>query len=327
MFPSNKTAESISQSNKVFYSSLWDRVFCDAFPRSQASFYNAHELYDYAAYRWNHDSNKTRSLMTSGDLEKLRHLAWQEQALKHADTSVLGSPPNLTSAIAGRTLCSRVADLFAENIESGGKQSKLNLAFTSHEPFLGFFSLTGLAVGGPDGPFSQLPNAGASLTFELFSVDPDETAGAYNGNNTDPCNWPNTRRQKTCHGFENKNNKTIPFSQRPLKPSKTPPYPPTASLYVRVLYQNPSASESPPIPYGLFNSPSTSMPFGHFDQVMRGLGVPNATTWCKVCESEATVPFCVGAVPRPRRRMNHVLAGMLGAAGTLAVLGGLAVFL
>ena len=74
MFSSNKMAESIHQSNQGFYNRLWDSMFFEAFPRSQANFYNAHGLYDYAAYRWNHD-NKTRSTMTSGDLERLRHLA------------------------------------------------------------------------------------------------------------------------------------------------------------------------------------------------------------------------------------------------------------
>lgn len=35
----------------MFYDGLWDRVFCDAFPRSEANFFNAHDLYDYALYR------------------------------------------------------------------------------------------------------------------------------------------------------------------------------------------------------------------------------------------------------------------------------------
>ncbi|KAG7294235.1 hypothetical protein NEMBOFW57_004305 [Staphylotrichum longicolle] len=161
--------------NRVFYSSLWDKVFCEAFPRSEANFYNAHELYNYAAFLWGHD-NKTRSVMTPDNLEMLRQLAWQEQTLKHGNIPALGDPQeDPLSFIAGRTLCSRVAALFAENIESGGKRNKLNLAFTSHEPFLGFFALANLANGASSNIFSQLPDPGATLTFELFSIETEAT--------------------------------------------------------------------------------------------------------------------------------------------------------
>ncbi len=337
MFSSNKMADSIHQSNQGFYNRLWDSLFCEAFPRSQANFYNAHELYDYAAYRWTHD-NKTRAVMTSGDLERLRHLAWQEQALKLADTFGSDSAqPDLTASIAGRTLCSRVADLFAGNIDSRGERNKLNLAFTSHEPFLGFFALANLAAGGSGDLFSQLPGAGATLTFELFSMEPDENLdSSANSNDTNPTNQPSPQNNRTPTLYNSVsrrrlgNNKTTsPLHQSPQKltSSTKTPYPPTNTLYVRFLYQGPpSFSSSPsnsPAPYALFGSTSTSMPFGHFNATMRALGIADAAEWCGVCESEAA--FCVGAVPRQgRRQMHHVLAGVLGAAGTLAALGVLA---
>ncbi|KAK3905617.1 histidine phosphatase superfamily [Staphylotrichum tortipilum] len=282
--------------------SIW--VFCEAFPRSQANFYNAHELYDYAAYRWTHD-NKVRSSITAGDLETLRHLAWQEQSLKHANVSeAVLARDDPTSAVAGRTLCSRVASLFAENIESRGERNKLNLAFTSHEPFLAFFALTNLAAGhgSSSDVFSQLPEPGATLTFELFSVDPD-----VDPSDDDPFT-----------------NNTDPY------PSDIPPYPTPEHLYVRFLYHNstptltttsPTNALPPLVPWPLFNSGRFSMSFRHFNATMWDLGMANVSAWCSACESGA--PFCSGPGGRGgpddarRRRVNQILAGMIGSAATL----------
>ncbi|SPQ27421.1 06e19ba6-2275-446d-aaaa-21f6a3a84ba7 [Thermothielavioides terrestris] len=178
LFSNNSVAESIHQNTEEFYGSLWDAIFYEALPLSQANFYNAYDLYDYAAYRWNND-NRTALALNEGDLDELGQLAWQEQSLRHANVTGAGGAQDddLTQAIAGRTLASRVTALFAENIESRGAQNKLNLAFTSHEPFLAFFALTGLSTGASSHQFSQLPSAGATLTFELFSVDDGNDTG------------------------------------------------------------------------------------------------------------------------------------------------------
>jgi hypothetical protein len=73
-FPNNPVAGSIHQSTKGFYSGLWDSLFCETFLLSQTNFYNAYELYHYAAYRWNYD-DKMRSAVTADDLDRLRELA------------------------------------------------------------------------------------------------------------------------------------------------------------------------------------------------------------------------------------------------------------
>ncbi|KAK4100956.1 phosphoglycerate mutase-like protein [Parathielavia hyrcaniae] len=166
-FPNNPEADSIYQQTKAFYSGLWDKIFCDAFLPSQCNFYHAHELYEYALYRWNHDE-RSHALITHGELEQLQELAWHEQVLKHAvPTTGPEGEDDKSSCIAARTLATRVFGQFSENVESCGKHNKLNLAFTSHEPFLAFF-----ALANPDGAeFSRLPEPGAALIFELFSVD------------------------------------------------------------------------------------------------------------------------------------------------------------
>ncbi|KAK4144063.1 histidine phosphatase superfamily [Dichotomopilus funicola] len=342
MFSNNSVADSIYENTKEFYSKLFDGVFNEAFPRSQANFFNAHELSDYAQYRRNHESGFTSSVR-SEDLDLLRHLAAQEQFLKYGHLGK--TPSDLTSAIAGRTLASRTVALFAENIESRGTRNKLNLAFASHEPFLGFFALAQLTTGSSANLFSRLPEAGATLTFELFSVDSEDIDDA------SPCDSPDCLREATCDGTGSCDNApgivTAGVSRitrrgrgRKNRRDNSNPafvYPPIERLYVRFLYQNPnytSPTWSPssinddytayPLPLltnGGVDSTAVSVPFRHFSDTMSAVGVANASAWCNVCESTESVLFCKGAVDEPvaAKQTNRLMAAMLGSAGTLFV--------
>lgn len=342
LFSNNSIADSIYEDTKDFYSKLWDGVFSEAFPRSQANFFNAHELFDYAEYRRNHEPGFTSSV-GSDDLDLLRNLAAQEQFLKYGDLGE--NPSDLTSAIAGRTLASRTVALFAENIESRGTRNKLNLAFASHEPFFGFFALAQLATGPSANLFSRLPEAGATLTFELFSVDSEDIDDAA------PCDSPDCLSEATCDGAGSCGNtpgavtnevSSITRRHRGRKHRRDTSksafvYPPIEQLYVRFLYQNPnytSPTWSPssinddymayPLPLlsnGGVDSTAVSVPFRHFSDVMSAVGVANASTWCNVCESTESVLFCKGAVDGPVavKQTNRVMAAMLGSAGTLFV--------
>jgi hypothetical protein len=257
-----------------------------------ASFYNAYDLYDYAAYHWTH-GNRTRSAMTSEDLERLHQLAWEDQKLRYATIAGPGGiQDDLTHAIAGRTLASRVTALFTENIQSRGARNKLNLAFTSHEPFLGFFALTDLSGGTYDrGLFAQLPRPATTLTFELFSVDQDSE-------------------------LANDKNKSTELPS-PSRSNNRIPYPPIDKLHVRFLYHNTTAANNERgvlVPYPLFGSGRSSMSFKHFNATMWQIGVANATTWCRVCESEAL--FCA-AIDPPPPGIPALAAALLGALLTL----------
>ncbi|KAK3304468.1 histidine phosphatase superfamily [Chaetomium strumarium] len=292
LYNNNGNVDSIHQSSKVFYGRLWDKVFSEAFPRSEASFYNAYDLYDYAAHHWTH-GNRTRSAMTSEDLERLHQLAWEEQTLRYATISGPGGiQDGLTDAIAGRTLASRVTALFIENMQSRGARNKLNLAFTSHEPFLGFFALTNLSGGASErGPFAQLPRPAATLTFELFSVDQDRE-------------------------LANDSNKSTDLSTS-SRSSNGIPYPSIDKLHVRFLYHNTTAADNERgilMPYPLFGSGRSSMSFKHFNATMWQIGVANTTTWCRVCESEA---FFCAAVNPPPPGVPALAAALLGALLTL----------
>ncbi|AEO61819.1 hypothetical protein MYCTH_2141041 [Thermothelomyces thermophilus ATCC 42464] len=296
--------------------SIW--VFSEAFPLSQTNFYNAHELYDCAAYRWNHESSSA-SAMTSDDLEALRQLAWQEQSLKYGHSDNVQRDSSF--AIAGRTLASRVAAIFAENIESRGERNKLSLAFTTHEPFLGFFALANLTVGPSNHLFSQLPNPGATLTFELFSVD--EPVGSHNADSSKAdASYPVDHYNKTSGSHRVR--ARLPTSRN--SSTISPSFPDTDHLYVRCLYQNPdrynysikngnSTRELTPCP--LFDNTHTAIPFKHFNAIVSAIGIADAASWCNACGSGDTVFFCKGAEPRTERQQHHLLAALAGSAGTL----------
>ncbi|KAK4133047.1 phosphoglycerate mutase-like protein [Trichocladium antarcticum] len=203
-FERDYAVSSFDRDHKAFYQSLWDRVFCEAFPRARTNFYNAYDLYDYAAFRWNHD-NETRSLMTAGELARLRLLASTEQRLRHANLSHSeGTDGDQTHAIAGRTLAGRVVHLFSQNIDSRGERNKLSLVFTSHEPFLAFFALADLSAS--SGLFTQLPHHGATMTFELFSTARHSNETAY----------PATDALRARFLYRNSTNPRTPFETHPI---------------------------------------------------------------------------------------------------------------
>lgn len=321
-------------------------MFFAAFPRSETNFYNAHELYDYAAYYWNH-GNGTGVAITSDDLEALRQLGWQEQSLKYGLAESAQEDPSF--AIAGRTLASSVASIFVENIESRGERNKLNLAFTTHEPFLSFFALANLTVGPSSHLFSQLPNPGATLTFELFSVN--EPVGPQDANlskadvldKIEHCSntsgYDNTRiRRGTCEtgpmptrdaSNTNTSNRLQPSSSQVStycnSSTISPSFPDTNHLYVRCLYQNPNRhhygienSNSTPelTPCPLFDNKHNAIPFKYFNSIVSTIGIPDAASWCSACGSSDAVFFCKGTEPRTEQH-HHLLAALVGSAATL----------
>ncbi|KAK3946249.1 histidine phosphatase superfamily [Diplogelasinospora grovesii] len=164
------------QDTLPFYHALWDRIFQKQFRMTMANFYNAYLLYDYASFQYNHD-NETRALITADNLTTLAQLASSEQRYRNANLSasdVTGG--NMIRTIAGRTMAAKVVALFRDNINSAGASGKMNLVFSSFEPFVAFFALASL-INGPSGAnFVSLPNPGAAMVFELFSIGGNESA-------------------------------------------------------------------------------------------------------------------------------------------------------
>jgi len=154
-----------------FYRALWKKkVFSDAFPLEAANFYNAHDLFSYASYRYNHD-NATHSEMTAADLAMLADLASVQQRYLNGNLGASAlTEADVTRTIAGRTLAAKVVAQFELNMASSGSSGKLNLMFGSFEPFVAFFAISRLVDGASRDSFLPLPGPGAAMVFELFSM-------------------------------------------------------------------------------------------------------------------------------------------------------------
>lgn len=157
----------------AFYKAEWERIFHGdniQYPVGLADFHHAYAFYDHVQYLYTHD-NATKSQLNSSFVDYFGSLAASEQREKHGNLTVSGRDEgDKIRAVAGRTMAGKVMRWFNSNIQAQGHTNKLNMAFTSIEPFVAFFSLSGL-MDGPSGHLFQnhVPNPSAAIIFELFS--------------------------------------------------------------------------------------------------------------------------------------------------------------
>jgi hypothetical protein len=273
-----------------FYQDLWwDGVFHDAYTLEQANFSNAYGLYEAAEYYWDYQ-NDTKLLITSDDLCQLRQLAVEEQWLRNGDLSASGlTPGDMIRGIAGRAVVSSTANFFVDNMMSCGKQSKLNLVFTSQEPFISFAAIANSDYFTQDGrgytPKKFLPQPGSTMTFELFTYESDDGCKMPYPATCDQTAGPSTTAASNC------------------------------TLYVRFVYHDVACpfgggvfngqagaasggasgavSNGPAGGAGAAGGMSFVMPFQQFSYVAaQGSGDFIPTGWCSMCGGGA--PFCPG---------------------------------
>lgn len=177
-------------SSRQFYRDLWSRgTFGDSLSLEQADFSNAYNLYEYASYNWAYNDDM-KCLITDDDLSRLRQHASAEQWIRNANLTVSGKMEgDMIRGVAGLTVASGAVALFTENIVSCGTRNKLNLIFTSHDPFVAFSAVAKNQFMHRDsGHLSlELPQPGTAITFELFSYEPYDSCKpypCYGGNNT-----------------------------------------------------------------------------------------------------------------------------------------------
>ena len=174
-FRNDSVVATVFDNTLNFYNTMWNLVLNKAFPQSMANFANAFLLYDYASYRYNHD-NETRNAVTPSDMALMARFASSEQRNKNANLSISGTTDgDMIRAVAGRTMASKTLALLRENMRQGGAISKLNLAFTTVETFVAFFALASLVDGEHAAEFKTLPEQGAMMVFELFSIGDNTT--------------------------------------------------------------------------------------------------------------------------------------------------------
>jgi hypothetical protein len=156
------------------YQRLIPLLFQNVVPESFVDYYNAYALWEYANYQYVHNQTVYGQL-DPADLAELRILASQKEFARSGDLSVSGlTKGDRILAISGQTFAARVLSLFGQNIGSQGSAEKLNVLFSDYEVFLAFFSLSGLPQ--VSNQFTQIPEPGSVMVFELFSNTANVTA-------------------------------------------------------------------------------------------------------------------------------------------------------
>lgn len=148
---------------------------------SDANFWNAYEIYEWARYMYAHNETVFDGLKNANEtlaVLDMNALALAQAKLTTPDTAA-GSNEEATiiTTVAGRSLARKILDQLKSNIRWAGSHDKLSVMFGSYEPLLSFLSFAGLLTREnlASGPFSRFPDHGAALVIELISTD-DQTS-------------------------------------------------------------------------------------------------------------------------------------------------------
>lgn len=271
-------------STRQFYRDLWSAgAFGDSYSLEQASFTNAYDLYQCAAYNWAY-SNNTKPC-SEEDLDRLRENAVAQQWIKNANLTASGNTEgDMIRGVAGLTVASGALDLFTENIVSCGARNKLNLIFTSHEPFVAFHAVVNAQfLHQPGAPFAlELPDPGTAITFELFSHEshdkckqPDASYGTASEGAS------NARHPRVLGGNDSGASGGCCKMPEPSYGGYDSGYSSGCDLWVRFIYHD---LKDP------FKGLSYTMRFEDFNSTVQKFGVSTTGEWCGKCGSNAD--FC-----------------------------------
>lgn len=278
--------ENLLENNRQFYQSLQPALLNGIFVNSSVNYLNAYLIYDYLNYGSIHNSSFVNDLSFE-DLTRAKILADNWVWATYGNTSASGlTEGDYIRAIAGRTVANRIVQALYGNINTAGSFAKLTLLFGGFEPIVSFAALAGLASE-QNSQFLGIPEYGSSMVFELFSLTENDTGS----------------------------------------------YPATTDLNVRFFFQNGTDESSELIAYPLFgNGPSgISMTLNDFIAGMQKFMMLSVADWCETCASYSI--FCpafkvnggdsgVGAGRgSPKSGLSSVVAGVIGAFVTLAVIG------
>jgi Histidine phosphatase superfamily (branch 2) len=160
---------SLEESTTAFYTSLEPILLDGIFINASVGYYDAYFIWDYLNYAAIHNFSAF-SFLQPQDLTQARDLAYDWMSALYANTTASGSMPgDQIRAIAGRTFAYRVLDALYTNINTEGEYSKMTLLFGGLETMVSFAALAQISSDGSSG-FSNLPDSGSSMVFELFSL-------------------------------------------------------------------------------------------------------------------------------------------------------------
>ncbi|KAL8773914.1 MAG: hypothetical protein Q9209_001344 [Squamulea sp. 1 TL-2023] len=298
---SSNCAQALVSSNEYFTSSDYNDLLASTsdfyrsltpligatFNTDQISYRNAYTIFDLLNVAFIHNASLPESpLLADSTFVKLRTLA------DHHELSLAYNSTDPIRAIAGSTLAAQIIQGLDKTIESQGK-SKITIEFGAYASFLSFFGLADLlTLPDSNDSFLGIPDYASTMTFELFTTA--DTAASF---------------------------------------------PAVKDLQVRFLFHNGTTDEkSTPTAYPLFGQSSTELSWMEFRDWMNIFAVSGQEQWCKACGNSTGVCTSVtasssagagasatGSTSHFENRISTVVAGVIGAMVTLAVVLGLQV--
>jgi hypothetical protein len=155
--------QELTQVSEAFYGHLYGQSLSGVYDLSSANYANAFYISEFLEYELLH--NKT--LLYHLNREDIERARW------YADNYIYATNGNVSKGIrtiAGRTLAWHLLEAFNTNIQYRGANNKMSLVFGGAEPAVALASLMQLASSSQENFYSR-PDLGASLTFELFSLE------------------------------------------------------------------------------------------------------------------------------------------------------------
>jgi hypothetical protein len=162
--------QELTQESEALYGRLHSQSLRGVYDLSSANYANAFYISEYLEYELLHN-NSLLSHLQREDIERAR---WYADHYMYATNGNVSSSElsvsNDIRTIAGRTLAPHVLEAFDTNIQYRGANSKMSLVFGGSEPAVALASLMQLASSSQENFYSR-PDLGASLVFELFSLE------------------------------------------------------------------------------------------------------------------------------------------------------------
>ncbi|KAL7660954.1 hypothetical protein ACMYSQ_000383 [Aspergillus niger] len=165
-------AQQMIQESDALYNRLYIQALSGDFDRSSVNYANSVAVSEFLEYQLLHNE----TLLHSVSQEDIRLARWYADQYTFATNgnadSSLSSPIDSSAirTIAGQTLAGSILDAFDTNALYRGNSGKLTFVFGGYEPAVALTSLVQLASPA-NGKFYGRPALGASLTFELFSLE------------------------------------------------------------------------------------------------------------------------------------------------------------
>ncbi|PGH01773.1 hypothetical protein AJ79_07821 [Helicocarpus griseus UAMH5409] len=176
----------IKAASAEFYADIYSRALQGVFEEENANFLNAYPIYEFLNYQYVHNTAATQEFIFYKDVMIARELADKWMFATNGNLAINGvggdnddvDDDSSILAIAGRTFAKFVVEAFEMNYHSNGLSRKLSLVFGGFEPMIAFAALAKLASENQPN-FYSLPEQGASMVFELFSMETNASTDQY----------------------------------------------------------------------------------------------------------------------------------------------------